>query len=99
MKNSVVTTAIAEVLVVAGWLVVVAVFPTLAIAMKLISSLCGVLRPVDLGPPSVLPAFNPLPDASNATRRSYRIRRNAANVWDPQHTLSAGGATWAGGSS
>jgi hypothetical protein len=42
MKNSVVTTAIAEVLVDAGWLVVVAVLPTLAIAMKLISSLYGV---------------------------------------------------------
>ena len=33
MKNSVVTTAIAEVFVDAGWLVTVAVFPTLAIAM------------------------------------------------------------------
>jgi hypothetical protein len=42
MKNSVVTTAIAEVFVDAGWLVTVAVFPTLAIAMNpdLLAAFC-----------------------------------------------------------
>jgi hypothetical protein len=35
MKNRVVTTAIAEVFVDVGWLVTVAAFPTLAIAMNL----------------------------------------------------------------
>jgi hypothetical protein len=72
MKNSVVTTAMAEVFVDAGWLVLVVAFPTLAIAMKpdLLALWRFYVR---------RPAFRTLPEALTTTRRSYRIHPEIVN--------------------
>jgi hypothetical protein len=54
MKNSVVTTAIAELFVEVGCLVKVAVFPALAIAIRFVSSPCDAWR---FGPEGRFPAL------------------------------------------